>query len=123
MGNALDPHIKAEIQRIAPDAVAWGWYPELLWEQRFWNIVGGKNMPGLAACMRPGDRITAVTEDYIETANKGARLRFYHPDREFPWKDMQSVNIYPGTPPCDPQNSQPPGGRPERKEKPKLCIL
>ena len=85
MNKPLTPHIEAEIRRIALDAIAQGWTTELLWGDR-WNIVNGKNRPGLAGCMRPGDRITAVTEDYIETANKGARLRFYHPDREFPWK-------------------------------------
>jgi len=77
----LDPRCAEEIQRIAPDAVARGWSPELLWEQRFWNIcAGGENRPGLAALMRPGDRITDVTELYIETTNEGVKQRFYHPD-------------------------------------------
>lgn len=62
----LDPRVKAEIQKIAPDAIARGWTSETLWEQKFWNIVDGENRPGLAACMKPGDKINAVTEDYIE---------------------------------------------------------
>lgn len=82
----FDPRIKAEIRRIAPDAIARGWTSELLWGQEFWNIMNGENRPGLAACMRPGDKITAVTEDYIEILRGEHRTRFYHPDKEFPWK-------------------------------------
>lgn len=80
-----NPHIEAEIRRIAQDAIALGWSPELLWGDR-WNIVGIENRPGLAGCMRPGDKITAVTEDYIEILRGEHRTRFYHPDKEFPWK-------------------------------------
>ena len=82
----LDPWVKAEIQKIAPYAIARGWSPEMLWESRFWNIVDGVNRTGLAACMRPGDRITAVTGDYIEISREEKKTRFYHPDKEFPWK-------------------------------------
>ena len=82
----LDHRVKAEIQKIAPYAIARGWASETLWEQKFWNIVDGENRPGLAACMKPGDKITAVTEDYIEICREERRTRFYHPDRSFPWK-------------------------------------
>ena len=85
--SPLDPEVRAEIQRIALEAISLGWTPELLWEARFWNIVpGAGNRPGLAAVMRPGDKITEVTEDYIAiTKASGIVQRFYHPDRP-PWK-------------------------------------
>ncbi|MGI6079264.1 MAG: hypothetical protein ACOYCB_14105 [Fastidiosipilaceae bacterium] len=82
----FDPRIKAEIRRIAPDAIARGWTSEMLWENRFWNIVDGVNRSGLAACMRPGDKITDVTGNYIEISREEKKTRFYHPDKEFPWK-------------------------------------
>lgn len=75
-----NPHIEAEIRRIAQDAIALGWSPELLWGDR-WNIVGIENRPGLAGCMRLGEIVTDVTEDYIETKHNGVKLKFYHPDR------------------------------------------
>ena len=82
----LKPEVEAEIRRIALDAISLGWSPELLWEQKFWNIRGIENRPGLAACLRPEDTITDVTEDYIEISRDGIKTRFYHPEREFPWK-------------------------------------
>lgn len=83
----LDPEVKAEIQRIALEAVSLGWTPDLLWETRFWNITKtGINRPGLAAVMRPGDKIIEVTEDYIAIKSRfGVVNKFYHPDRPHPW--------------------------------------
>lgn len=86
MSRPIKPEVAAEIRRIAPDAIARGWTSELLWEQKFWNIVDGENQPGLAACMRPGDKITDVTGNYIEISREEKKTRFYHPDKEFPWK-------------------------------------
>ena len=93
----INPEVEAEIRRIALDAISLGWSPELLWEQKFWNIVNGENRPGLAACLRPGDVITDVTEDYIEIENSrdGFKTKFYHPDREFPWKRRVNGEIGP----------------------------
>lgn len=83
----LDPRVKAEIQRIALDALSLGWTTELLWEARFWNIKGESgNFPGLAAVMRPGDKIIEVAEDYIAIQKpSGVVHRFYHPGRSHPW--------------------------------------
>ena len=82
----LDPEVKAEIQRIALEAISLGWTPELLWEARFWNITEAGNRPGLAAVMRLGDTITEVTEDYIAIKSRfGVVNKFYHPDRPHPW--------------------------------------
>lgn len=86
MSRPLNPEVEAEIRRIALDAIDQGWSPEMLWESRFWNIVDGVNRTGLAACMRPGDVITNVTEDYIEICREDRRTRFYHPDRDFLWR-------------------------------------
>lgn len=84
----LDPDIKAEIQKIALEAISLGWTPELLWETRFWNIIpGAGNRPGLAALMNPGDKLGEITGDYIEIIRpSGTVHRFYHPDRPYPWK-------------------------------------
>ena len=82
----LDPAVEAEIRRIALDASEAGWTPDLLWEPRFWNIVGMSNRPGLAACMRPGYKIAEVTPDCIEIeTDEGNRQRFYNPDRDHSW--------------------------------------
>lgn len=81
----FSPQVEAEIRRIAQDAIALGWTPELLF-QSSWNIVGIENRPGLAGCMRTGDRITDVTENYIEISRDGIKTKLYHPDREFPWR-------------------------------------
>lgn len=83
----INPEVEAEIRRIALDAISLGWSPEMLWETRFWNVKGIENRPGLAAVIGPGDTITEVTEKYIEiTSRDGFKTRFYHPDKEFPWK-------------------------------------
>lgn len=83
----LDSEIRAEIQRIALEALSLGWQPELLWEPRFWNATLERgNRPGLAALMKPGDKIIEVTEDYIAIERSSGMVhRFYHPDRPHPW--------------------------------------
>lgn len=73
--------VKAEIQKIVLEALSLGWKTEQLWVARFWNITEAGNRPGLAAVMRPGDRITKVTECFIAIEKPyGEVLRFYHPD-------------------------------------------
>lgn len=89
MPHKVDPEAKSrirqEIMRIALKAVSLGWTPELLWEEKFWNIKGVENRPGLIATMRPGDKIVEVTENYISIERSGVVTRFYHPDRPHPW--------------------------------------
>lgn len=83
----LDPQVKAEIQKILLEALSCGWTTDLLWEARFWNsIPGAGNRPGLAAVMRPGDKVIEVTEDYIAIKKpSGVVQKFYHPERPHPW--------------------------------------
>lgn len=83
----LDPQVKTEIQKILLEALSLGWEAQQLWETRFWNIVpGAGNRPGLAACIRPEDRIIEVTEDYIAVQKpSGVVHKFYHPERSHPW--------------------------------------
>ena len=82
----LDSQVKAEIQKILLEALSCGWEAQTLWEARFWNITEAGNRPGLAACMRPEDRIIEVTEDYIAVQKpSGAVQKFYHPERPHLW--------------------------------------
>ncbi len=80
MNQVVEKKIRARVL----DALAAGWTPEELWEERFWNIdpVTHRNCPGLAACMKPEEEIGEITPDYIELCREkpgGERiiLRFY----------------------------------------------
>jgi hypothetical protein len=58
----LDPAVADEITRIEGDAMRMGWSRERLWGADFWPVEGR----GLAAVLDEGDRLGAVTVDYIE---------------------------------------------------------
>ena len=83
----VNHEVAARIRAKQAQALAAGWSLELLWETRFWNIGSdGKNRPGLAALLKPGDDIGAVTKNCIEIIRpSGIIHRFYHPDHEQPW--------------------------------------
>jgi len=58
--------VKEKIRARVLDALAAGWTPEELWEERFWNFTEKGNRPGLMACMRPEQDIGEITPEYIE---------------------------------------------------------
>ncbi len=87
----VNPQAAARIRVREAEALAVGWTFEQLWESRFWNITNGRNRPGLAATMRPGDKLGEITENYIEIILKsGVVHRFYHPDRIQPWEKVSA---------------------------------
>jgi len=90
----IDPQVKTEIQRILLDALALGWEPQQIWESRFWNITEAGNRPGLAALMKPGDKLGEVTESYIETIKpSGVVHKFYRPGWPYhPWIKKEDKN-------------------------------
>jgi len=83
MKRPVSPEVKEEIRSVVLEALEAGWTPELLWEERFWNITLQGNRPGLAAVMHKGDKIIEVKEDYIAIQRpSGVVHRFFHPDRK-----------------------------------------
>ncbi|TYO95149.1 hypothetical protein [Desulfallas thermosapovorans] len=81
----INPKVAARIRAREAEALAAGWAFGDLWESRFWHLVNRRNRPGLAALMRPGDKLGAITKDYIEIVHRsGAVNKFYHPDRDKP---------------------------------------
>ena len=69
----VPPDVAAEVQRIEDEAMALGWTPEELWQTAGWV-----SELGLAALMWPGDRVEAVTAEYIAVRRRdGNRTRFY----------------------------------------------
>ena len=69
-----------QVKVIEAEAFAKGWLPEYLWRPRFVNLKDRLHECGLVYIMEPGEVIKAVTEQFIEIANKrGTILRFYKP--------------------------------------------
>ncbi len=76
----VTPKVAAQIRAREAEALAAGWAFEDLWKSRFWHIVNRRNRPGLAALMHPGDKLGAITENYIEIIRRsGVVHRLYHP--------------------------------------------
>jgi hypothetical protein len=73
---SIDPAIRAEIERIEAEALGLGWADWRLWCAEF-----RPGPRGLAAVMDSGDKIDAVTAEFIVIVKpNGNRLRFFHHD-------------------------------------------
>lgn len=64
--SLIDSLVTEKIRARVLDALAAGWTPEELWEERFWNWDIRGNRSGLVACMRPNQEIGKITPEYIE---------------------------------------------------------
>jgi hypothetical protein len=71
----IAPAVRAELERIWPEAERLGWPRERIWGAKFWPA----EMGGLGSLLDPGDRLIEVASDFIviEKNYCGAtRLRF-----------------------------------------------
>lgn len=72
-----------QVKAIEAEAFAKGWLSEHLYHPRFVNFKDRLHECGLVYIMEPGEVIKAVTEQFIEIANKrGTILRFYKPPKK-----------------------------------------
>jgi|GEM_PF-3111280 len=89
---SVNPQLPDQIRAREAEALAAGWTAEQLWEDRFWVIRNGRNRPGLAALMKPGDDLEEITGLYIDIRRRsGVVHRLYHPDRDKPWEKKISA--------------------------------
>jgi|GEM_PF-4867504 len=69
----LEPAVAAELARVWPEAERLGWPHSLIFGNRFWPV----EARGLACLLDTGDRLGAVTRDFIAIVKKDGAVQRY----------------------------------------------